>query len=132
MIDEHPDHVVIAVMHKALQQDGSFFGRARELYKDIVPNTPQFRLLLCGHMRGTLLRTDTFDDDGDEIVDRSVTTMMFNYQDDTELGLGYIRLMRLYPADHRIEVVTYSPWYDSYEYPGDSVESQTFTLQNAW
>ena len=132
VIAEHPDHVIITVMHKALQEDGSFFGDARRIYLSVMPSAPNFRLLLCGHLRGTQTRIDSFDDDGDGEAERTVASMMFNYQDDREQGLAYMRLLRFYPGDHHIEVQTYSPWFDSWHYAKAEDGEDAFTLLNAW
>ena len=83
-------------------------------------------------MRGTQRRTDWFDDDGDGEAERSVTTMMFNFQDDRVYGLGFLRLLRFQPLDHSIEVLTYSPWYDQWGYEKATEEENHFLLPNAW
>ena len=132
VIAQHPDHVVIVAVHKGLQENGTFFHQTRAIFLDVMPHWPKFRLILCGHMRGSMLRTDWFDDDGDNTQDRSVVTMMFNYQDDRKKGLGFIRLLRFSPLDHSIEVLTYSPWYDQWGYPGANASDNHFTLENAW
>ncbi len=132
IIGQHPNHVVITVMHKGLQDDGRFFTESRTIFREVMPQCPTFRLLLCGHMRGTITRTDWFDDDRDGKDDRSVTTMMFNYQDDRVKGLGFMRLLRFDPLSRSIEVSTYSPWFDQWGYPKASEEENHFILQNAW
>lgn len=132
IIAKYPNHVVITVLHRGLQPTGEYFKETRAIYLKVMPKWPNFRLILCGHERGSLTHTDWFDDDGDEIVDRSVTTMMFNYQDDRKNGLGFIRLLRFNPLDHSIEVLTYSPWYDKWGYSKAKPEENHFVLLNAW
>jgi hypothetical protein len=58
--------------------------------------------------------------------------MMYNYQDDWDAGLGFIRLLRFNPEDHSIEVSTYSPWYDQWGYSKVTDEENHFILTNAW
>ena len=132
VIAQHPDHIVIVVMHKCLQDNGRFYTEANYIFQDVMPKWPNFRLMLCGHHRGTLTRTDWFDDDGDGEKERSVTTMMFNYQDDRVKGLGFIRLLRFDPMTHSIDVLTYSPWFDQWGYPKAKDEENRFSLLNAW
>ena len=132
VIAKYPNHVVIVVVHKGLQPDGDFTKETLSLFRRVMPLWPNFRLVLCGHERGTLMRTDWFDDDGDETPERSVTTMMFNYQDDRKEGLGFMRLLRFNPVDHSIEVLTYSPWFDQWGYPKATDEENHFILINAW
>ena len=132
VIANYPDHVVIVVVHKGLQSNCDFSKETLSLFRRVMPQWPSFRLVLCGHERGTLMRTDWFDDDQDNKPDRSVTTMMFNYQDDRKQGLGFMRLLRFDPIDHSIEVLTYSPWFDQWGYPKATDEENHFTLINAW
>ena len=93
---------------------------------------PNFRLILCGHQRGSMIRTEWFDDDGDGENDRSVTIMMYNYQEDRQKGLGFLRLLRFDPMSRAIEVRTYSPWFDRWGYELASDEENHFVLENAW
>ena len=132
VIANYPNHVVIVVVHKGLQPDGDFTKETLSLFRKVMPQWPNFRLVLCGHERGTQMRTDWFDDDGNETPDRSVTTMMFNFQDDRKEGLGFMRLLRFNPVDHSIEVLTYSPWFDQWGYPKATDEENHFILINAW
>ncbi len=132
VIEKHPDHVVITVVHKGLQKTGAYTMETRPIFFEVMPQWPKFRLILCGHERGNLIRTDWFDDDHDDTPERSVTTMMYNYQDDWDAGLGFIRLLRFNPEDHSIEVSTYSPWYDQWGYSKVTDEENHFILTNAW
>ena len=129
---KYPDHVAIVVMHRGLQETGAYSREAKAIYKYAMPQNHNLRLILCGHQRGTLMRTDSFDDDGDGKAERSVTTMMFNYQDDRTKGLGFMRLLRFNPLDHSIEVLTYSPWFDRWGYEKATDEENHFILENAW
>lgn len=130
--EEHPDAVILYVMHYGLQEDGRFSGQARELYLDIVKQTPNARLLLCGHHDGMLMRMDPVDDDGDGIAERSFTTMMFNLQDDMEDGLGFMRILTFDPESRQITVSTYSPWYDRWGYAHAKRGENEFILKDAY
>lgn len=132
IIAEHPDHVVITVIHSGMNEDGHVSGPMKTILQDVAPLAPRFRLMVCGHMRGSATRTDWFDDDGDGEKERSVTTMMFNYQEDRVNGLGFLRLLRFDPMVRSIEVQTYSPWFDQWGYPKASEEENHFILENAW
>ena len=132
VIAEHPDHVVITVVHWGLRDYGTYARETRPIFVKVMPKWPNFRLILCGHEHGVMTLTDWFDDDQDGTAERSVTTMMFNFQDDRKNGLGFMRLLRFDPADHSIEVSTFSPWYDQWGYPKVSDEENRFVLENAW
>lgn len=132
IIAQHPDHVVITVIHSGLAEGGSICGPMKAVLQYVGPKAPGLRLMVCGHMRGSVTRVDWFDDDGDGNKERSVTSMMFNYQDDRVNGLGYMRLLRFDPVTRNIEVETYSPWFDQWGYPGATEEENHFILENAW
>ena len=128
----HPDAIVLYVMHYGLQEDNRYSGQARELFLDIVKDEPQARLLLCGHNAGSFVHLDRVDDDCDGTEERSYYTLMFNTQDDTENGLGFLRILTFDPADRSIRVSTYSPWYDSWTYSGFTDEENSFVLEDAF
>lgn len=130
--EQYPDAIVLYLVHYGLQPNGRFSGQGRELFENLAIHDPHARLLLCGHEHGTLCRTDWVDDDGDGTGERSFTSLMFNYQDDEKEGLGYLRLLTFYPEDRRIEVRTYSPYYDRWDYPPNDPALDTFTLKDAY
>ena len=132
VISEHPDHVVITVLHKGLQETGAFTKETRAIFLDVMPGCPNFRLILCGHQRGSMTRTEWFDDDGNGEPERSVTIMMYNFQDDRMKGKGFLRLLRFDPMSRNIEVSTYSPWFDQWGYEKATEEENHFVLENAW
>ena len=132
VIARFPDHIVITIVHRGLQETGELSKETRAIYLNVMPRWPNFRLILCGHERGTLLRTEWFDDDGDGQAERSVNIMMYNYQEDRVKGLGYMRLLRFNPMEHSIEVITYSPWFDQWGYPKAKADENHFYLINAW
>lgn len=130
--EQHPDAIVLYVIHSGLQPDGRFSGQARELFLSVIADNPHARLMLCGHQRGTLRRTDLFDDDGDGTEERSFTTLMFNYQDDRKDGLGFMRFLTFDPMTRSITVRTYSPWFDQYGYKKAKAGEDAFVLENAF
>lgn len=88
--------------------------------------------MLCGHNRGIINRRDGYDDDGDGLFDRYVTTMMMNTQDDWEEGMGFIRFFRFDPADRSLQVRTYSPVLDSSSYRDVPQEDMHFELNEVY
>ena len=130
--DEYPDATVFYVLHSGIDVDLRFSGQAKELFHSVVTENPHAHFLLCGHNHGVAIRTDFLDDDGDGTGERPFTSMMFNYQDDTEEGLGYMRILTFDPMARTVTVSTYSPWYDSYEYPGAEPGDDAFVLENAF
>ena len=129
---QYPDAIVLYVIHAGLQPDARFSGPARDLVYSVIQENPNARLMICGHQRGTLRRTDLFDDDGDGTEERSFTTLMFNYQDDRTDGLGFMRLLSFDPVTRSITVRTYSPWFDQYGYKKAKPGEDAFVLENAF
>ena len=131
-VDAYPDATVLLVLHAGLQPNDRFTGQARELFLDTVTNHPNVRLLLCGHQRGALLHTELLDDDGDGEPERPFYTLMYNFQDDMEDGLGFLRILTFDTERRCIEVETYSPWYDAFGYAKAEPDENAFVLENAF
>ncbi len=123
----HPERVGILISHSALNSDGSFTGPGRRLSDYVVAESPNVRLVLCGHYRGAVLREETY---GEGELARRVNFMMYNYQEDEKNGLGYLRLLTFDPVARSIQVTTYSPFRDDYDY--DDPEKDTFLLADAF
>ena len=130
---EYSDHYAILCLHSYLCI-GGYSSVGKRLVEQVVKESPNVRLVLCGHERGMEYIPETLDDDGDGTPDRTVHQMMMNVQDDAQNGVGYMRILRLDPLADTLEVVTYSPVLDRYGYHipvgGDQFGERT-TLQNA-
>ncbi|MPN36126.1 hypothetical protein SDC9_183632 [bioreactor metagenome] len=113
---------------------GGYSSVGRRLIKSVIQQSPNIRVVLCGHERGMQYFAETPDDNKDGTPDRTVHQMMMNVQDDAERGVGYLRLLRFDPVLDTIEVVTYSPVLDCYGYKvpvgGDRFGGRK-TLENA-
>jgi hypothetical protein len=75
-----------------------------------------------GHYHDAYTRTDEMDDDGDGVADRTVYSMLFDYQGLPEGGLGYLRLLHFDNVGGRIVVRTYSPSLDDFDSDDPSLE----------
>lgn len=118
----YPDHYGILCLHSYVDA-GGYSSVGKRLIEDVVKQSPNIRLVLCGHARGTAYRPEEIDDDGDGKIDRTVHQMMMNTQDDQDKGIGFLRILRLDPLNDTIEVVTYSPWLDRFGY-GDMYDDR--------
>jgi hypothetical protein len=56
----------------------------------------------------------------DVFENRTVYTLLADYQGRANGGDGWLRILRFVPASNRVEVQTYSPWLDAYETDTDS------------
>ena len=112
--DLYPNHKAILVTHGLLWDTGIFYPDEKPIYDDTVTEKDNFFLALCGHRYGEKRRTDKWGSD------RSVDVMMANYQNGTNGGDGYLRILEFVPNDNRIDVKTYSPYRDAYSTGTDS------------
>lgn len=128
----HPDHIGILVSHSALHDDGSLETYGRLLHRDVVSVCPNVRFVLCGHYRTVISRTDHYDDDLDGTAERSVVTMMLNFQDFGESGYGYLRLLTFDPVTRSVTAETYSPYHDSYRHDRVPDSEMSFVLTDAF
>jgi len=112
---EYADHYAILAMHNYMFL-GGYSSVGERMIERVVKQSPNVRLVLCGHERGMQYIPETLDDDGDGTPDRTVHQMMMNVQDDATNGVGYLRLLRFDPMADTIEVITYSPVLDRYGY----------------
>lgn len=71
-------------------------------------------MIMSGHYHDAFQRTDSFDDDGDGADDRTVTSMLFDYQGLPEGGQGYLRLLHFDNQGQKMMVRTYSPSLEDY------------------
>jgi hypothetical protein len=111
----YSDHYAIICMHTYFDA-GGYSSVGKKMFNNVVRRSPNIRLVLCGHARGTAYLPESLDDDGDGKPDRTVQQMMMNTQDDQENGTGFLRILRFDPQSDTIEVVTYSPWLDRFGY----------------
>ncbi len=112
---QYADHYAILCLHSYLSL-GGYTSVGRRLVERVVKQSPNVRLVLCGHERGTAYWPETLDDDADGAPDRIVHQMLMNVQEDAENGVGILRLLRFDPPADTLEVVTYSPVLDRYGY----------------
>jgi len=112
---EYADHYAILVLHNYMSLAG-YSSVGSRLAEQVVKQSPNVRLVLCGHERGMAYIPEALDDNTDKTPDRTVHQMMMNVQDDIEHGIGFLRLLRVDPEADTIEVVTYSPILDCYGY----------------
>lgn len=132
---EHSDRYVILLTHDYLNQkskirgapgNGQEFSLPKSLdpmlenpYKmwtAFVKTSPNVKFVFSGHVNsktpgkpyavGALKSKNA--------AGKYVYSMLANYQMYGQGGNGYLRLIRIYPATKRVEVVTYSPWLDRY------------------
>ncbi len=101
---QYPDTPCILITHAFLKDDGSLHSRGAHLESYVVARHPNVKLVLCGHRRGAVTATRSYDDDGDGTPDRTVHVLMLNRQ----TGSFQYRVLRFDPLTRAIEIRTYS------------------------
>lgn len=130
VLQEHPNDIAILLFHGYINADGTFTRIGKQMFEQVVRPNPNVRLVLSGHVRGTGYRLDELDDSGDGIPDRSVNSMIYNYQHYGE-NCGQLRILTFDPLVQSIEVTTYSPYMDRF-YKDDYFKSETFFLEQSF
>lgn len=125
VLNSHPDHVAIVITHSYIGHNAAFSDNGKKLEKEIISQCPNVRLVLNGHYHTSAILTKTYE------AGHTVTAMVYDYQDDLKTGMGFLRLLTFDPADRSIQVTSYSPWLDTYQYHRDESEDN-FLLENAW
>lgn len=126
---KYPDHTGILALHDYLSPSGRTAEGGRVFERVVKPN-PNLRFVLCGHNRGIAMREDALDDDGDGKPDRVVYQMMHNFQNDSR-RTGYFRILTFSP-DRSLQVTTYSPYMDDYNYYESREDEETFRIERAF
>lgn len=127
----HPDALGILFCHELLTDRGQYL-LGYPVLEEVVAKSPNVRLILCGHSH-TILRTAfTFDDDKDGTDERTVNTLLFDYQSEWNDKLGYMVLLTFDPSDRCLSVISYSPSLDDYICHDDAADRECFVLEDAF
>ncbi|WP_219633572.1 metallophosphoesterase [Nocardioides marinisabuli] len=109
VIADHPERKVWINVHEFMLTTGGLGPMPQRIMDEVVAPNPNVFAVSSGHYHDAYTRTDDFDDDGDGEADRTVYSMLFDYQGLAEGGLGYLRLMHFDNQGGRVLVRTYSP-----------------------
>jgi hypothetical protein len=100
---------------------GSFSPQGQDIY-DALKDNPNLFLMLCGHVHGEGRRQDTYSSS-------TVYTLLADYQDYSNGGNGYLRIMEFSPATDEIHVKTYSPFLDQWETDANSEFTLAYDME---
>ncbi len=123
LLETYSNRLAIVVSHYLLNMDGSFGSQGQAIY-DALKDNPNLFLMLCGHIQGEAMRVEEYNDNTVHIV-------LADYQDLSDGGDGWLRIMEFSPANDEITVKTYSPTLDQYgadTVMGYNTTSQEFTI----
>ncbi len=114
---QYSDHYAILCLHSYLAKTG-YSSVGKRLFSGVVEQSPNIRLVLCGHIHGVAYLPEAIDDDGDGAPDRTVSQMLFNMQEESKDGTGFMRMLRFDTQADTIGVYTYSPYLDKEGFDG--------------
>ena len=123
VVAEHPEHKVIVAAHYLLGLDGGFGTQGAAVYEALKAE-PGFVMMVAGHVPGEARRSDTFEE-------RTVHTLLADYQSRDNGGDGWLRGMTFVPDEDRVDVWTWSPTLGVYETDADSSFSLDLDLSVA-
>ncbi|HYF34224.1 MAG TPA: Ig-like domain-containing protein, partial [Prosthecobacter sp.] len=135
LLKAHPNRRGIITSHWIIGTGvpASFGGQGQALYDNLKDN-PNLFLMLCGHIHGEGMRTDTFEG-------RTVYTVLQDYQDRSGApgGLGggdaWLRYFTFSPANNAIHAKTYRTTSGAFETDADSQFTLPYNMSggsNSW
>ncbi|WP_062077256.1 metallophosphoesterase [Demequina globuliformis] len=110
----YPERVAVVSLHEYMLTTGGLGPLPQRIFDEVIATQPTVRFVLSGHYHDAYTRLDSFDDNGDGDDDRTVTSMLFDYQDLPDGGQGYLRLLHFDNEARTIQVRTYSDYLGDY------------------
>jgi len=135
VLQRHPDRLVIVSTHIYLDDRNrsrtkrAYFraeGNSGEMiWQKLVRKQPQIFMVLCGHWgeAGGEWHQVSINDAGHPVME-----VLSDYQRRHNGGDGWLRILKFFPEQEKIEVRTYSPTLDRYE----TGKQSQFTLPWHW
>ena len=109
VIKQYPERKVMINLHEYMLTTGGLGPFPQRIYDEVVGPNSNVIAVGSGHYHDAYTRQDAFDDDGDGAPDRTVYSMLFDYQGLPEGGQGFLRLLHFDNENGKILVRTYSP-----------------------
>lgn len=128
IIDANPGIPTLVTTHAYLRENGripvpylasvgsiAWKGiSADELFETLIAPNSQIFMVTCGHISAEHHQI-SINESGLEVYE-----LLQDYQNRENGGEGFLRLMRFFPGQNAIQIVTYSPWLQMYEIDTDS------------
>jgi hypothetical protein len=97
----------------------TFSTQGQDIY-NALKNNPNLFLMLCGHVNGEGMRSDTYNG-------HTVYSVLQDYQEIANGGNGFLRIYTFSPANNTITLESYSPTLNRAINSGDGVPSGNYT-----
>ena len=132
VLKKYADRNAIVAIHLNLTPELTRGSAASDaIHREIVLPNENVKMVLSGHYQGAARQvTNLKNADG---TDRQVLEFLSNYQGGTkpeQRGQGYLRLLTFNPADETVNIVTYSPYLNDYDFfdPAQETFTEKFDL----
>jgi len=123
-IAAYPNRRAIVVTHDYLNTDGTRTTEGNHIWNNfIIHHADQIFLVLCGHMHSEAKRQDT-------VNGHTIYQILADYQERTNGGNGWLRILEFHPAEDKIYIKTFSPYLNSYEIDADSQFTIYYDMTN--
>ncbi|WP_075618624.1 S-layer homology domain-containing protein [Paenisporosarcina indica] len=131
ILAKYPEKKAILSFHEYLLVSGNRSPIGEKVFNEVVKTNKNVIATLSGHYHDAETLVDEIDDDLDGTTDRKVYQMLADYQGGPEGGQGFLRLMKVNPVENTIQMQTYSPYLDQYNYynPVDYPGKDEFTIE---
>ncbi|WP_169891090.1 metallophosphoesterase [Litchfieldia alkalitelluris] len=125
-LQKHSDRNAILVMHAYLEYGATLSKMSQNVYDQIIVPNENVKMVMGGHYHGVATRVSEIpNEDGST---RKVLEMLADYQEGPNGGDGYVRYLTFNPVNETVDVVTYSPILDDYNF-FDEEGVDTFTSE---
>ncbi len=121
----YKNYSIVLLVNGFMDEDGNLTEFGQLLDQQVLSRNANIRLVLCGNAEGTARWAKDYGT-------HTVNGLMFNYQNDEENGLGFLRVLTFNDENRSIEVYTYSPTMNRESYDAEHPELDKFTLFNAY
>ena len=132
VLEKYPNRKAFINVHEYLLASGTRSPIGEEIFQKVVIPNPNVYAVLAGHYHNSQKVIDEIDDNNDGITDRTVYQLLANYQGGPEGGQGYMRLLNFNSETNEIDVQTYSPYLDKYNYYDPSIEPEKDEFKIPW
>jgi len=120
---KHADRIAVVGMHAYLETNGTLSNMAQSVFDQVIAPNKNVQLVLSGHYHAANRVVKTVQhEDG---TSRQVIQMLADYQGGPNGGNGYVRLLHFDPVSQTLDVDTYSPYLDDYNFFEDGTDDFT-------
>ena len=132
VLAQYPERIAVINLHEYMLTTGGLGLLPQRMFDEVIAHNPNVRMVQSGHYHDAYTRIDTFDDDRDGTDERTVYSMLFDYQGLPEGGQGYIRLHHFDNEGERMMVRTYSPSLEDFDADDATLEPEHQSFEIAY